>query len=253
MLNLYKQIKYYLNRVNEDHVSAYAAQSAFFMMLSLVPIILLLMMLVRYTPITQSDIMEVAYRFFPKTIRNTIIALVNESYSHTGTTISLTALVVLWASGKGIMAVTNGLNTIRNLEETRNYIILRIRSAIYTLLFLMSVIVVLAFWSFGDNKILTMGFLMILILCVYQFLPNQRSKWIMHIPGTIFSAVGWSLVSFVISIYMDLFKGFSNVYGSLTTIVLIMLWLYFCMYILLLGGEINDLLEEYLDNQKHSR
>ena len=44
---------------------------------------------------------------------------------------------------------------------------------------------------------------------------------------------------------MDIFKGFSNMYGSLTTIVLIMLWIYFCMYIMLLGGEVNDLLEKY--------
>lgn len=39
-------------------------------------------------------------------------------------------------------------------------------------------------------------------------------------------------------------SGFSNMYGSLTTIVLILLWLYFCMYIMLIGAEINAYFEE---------
>ena len=41
------------------------------------------------------------------------------------------------------------------------------------------------------------------------------------------------------SVYVDVFTGFSSMYGSLTTIVLIMLWMYFCMYCILLGGELN--------------
>ena len=60
--------------------------------------------------------------------------------------------------------------------------------------------------------------------------------------GAAFSAVGWMIVSWIFSVYLDIFKGFSSMYGSLTTIVLIMLWLYFCMYILLLGGEVNMIL-----------
>ena len=48
-----------------------------------------------------------------------------------------------------------------------------------------------------------------------------------------------------------LFEGFSDMYGSMTTIVLIMLWLYLCMYVILLGGEVNALLEKYLDNHKN--
>ena len=56
---------------------------------------------------------------------------------------------------------------------------------------------------------------------------------------------------FYLSIYLDIFEGFSDMYGSMTTIVLIMLWLYLCMYVILLGGEVNALLEKYLDNHKN--
>ena len=53
------------------------------------------------------------------------------------------------------------------------------------------------------------------------------------------------MISFVFSIYLDVFTGFSTMYGSLTTIILILLWFYMCMYVILLGGEINALLETY--------
>ena len=58
------------------------------------------------------------------------------------------------------------------------------------------------------------------------------------------AAVGWALLSFGISIYVDYFNGFS-MYGSLTTIILVMLWLYFGIYILLVCAEFNSIYEEY--------
>ena len=82
---------------------------------------------------------------------------------------------------------------------------------------------------------------------IYQFLPNRKSKLRYQLPGAVFTAVGWCGASLLFSVYMDIFKGFSNMYGSLTTIVLIMLWLYVCMYVVLLGGEINVFAKEHLD------
>ena len=49
---------------------------------------------------------------------------------------------------------------------------------------------------------------------------------------------------------VDVFRGFSSMYGSLTTIVLIMLWMYFCMYSILLGGEVNVLMYDKLFPEK---
>ena len=92
--------------------------------------------------------------------------------------------------------------------------------------------------------------LIVFSLSIYMFLPNKRRRLRSQFPGAIFTAFGWTLASFIFSIYMDIFKGFSNMYGSLTTIVIIMLWLYFCMYVVLLGGEMNDLLEQWVDNSR---
>jgi membrane protein len=270
MRELWKKFVKIIQKITNDHVGAYAAQSAFFMVLSLVPILLLLMLLVRFTPVTQIDIMNAVNEVFPKSIRTTIISIVNEVYNQSGTTISITVLVAFWSAGRGVLAMSTGLNTIKGLQETRNYIWLRLRSAFYTVLFLVAIILTLVLLGFGNSisilvnehipviqyvidfvieirTITTICFLIVVSVVLYEFLPNKRGKLKNQLPGAIFTAFGWTLASFLISIYMDIFKGFSNMYGSLATIVLIMLWLYFCMYIMLLGGEINDLIEKRMD------
>ena len=91
---------------------------------------------------------------------------------------------------------------------------------------------------------------------VYKFLPNRKNRASTtlrrQLPGALFTACGWLLISFVFSIYLDIFTGFTSMYGSLTTIILIMLWLYGCMYIILLGGEVNALLERFYWKGAHA-
>lgn len=269
---LLKKIMRFFDKIAKDHVGAYAAQSAFFLVLSLIPIILLLLTLVQYTPVTKADVMTAAYEFFPTSIRTTIISIINEVYNQSQAVIPFTALVALWSAGRGTLSITNGLNCIYQQSETRNYIFLRIRAAIYTFLLIIVIVLSLVLLGFGNTisiwvnhyvpvfgyitdfiiEIRTITIICVLIvfsLFIYSFLPNNKRKMRNQIAGAVFTSFGWTLASFVISVYMDIFKGFSNMYGSLTTIVLIMLWLYFCMYIMLIGGEINVLLEKRLDNE----
>ncbi len=89
-----------------------------------------------------------------------------------------------------------------------------------------------------------MAMLMVFFLMVFKMLPNRRSGFKNQLPGSILSAVGWSLLSFGISVYVDYFNGFS-MYGSLTTIILVMMWLYLGSYILLVCAEFNKIYEEY--------
>lgn len=267
MRAIVKKILLFTSKLKKDHVSAYASQSAFFLVLSLIPIILLLLTLVQFTPVTKADVMTAAYEVFPTTIRATIISIINEVYNQSTAMIPITAVVAIWSAGRGTLAITNGLNCVYEQKENRNFVILRIRAALYTIVLVAAVVLCLVLLGFGNSiSVLVnehipglhyiMEFLIeiriVATIClivgfstmVYKFLPNNKRRWRNQLPGAIFTAFGWILASFIFSVYIDIFKGFSNMYGSLTTIVIIMLWLYFCMYILLLGGEINVLLEQ---------
>ena len=263
--DIYQKITGITAGFNEDHVGAYAAQSAYFFMLCMIPIILLLLTMVQYTPVTKADVMTAVIQVFPSSVENLITSIVNQVYNQSTGVIPVTIVVALWSAGKGVLAMASGLNCIYRCRETRNYIVLRIRATFYTVLFIVVIILLLVLSVFGNTLnlfiaehipflrrvadqliaarvFITPTVLVIFSLMLYRYLPNRRGRFRDQLPGAMFAAVGWMVISWVFSIYLDVFKGFSNMYGSLTTIVLIMLWMYFCMYCILLGGEMNVLL-----------
>lgn len=260
--NVYTKFMKIAADISEDHVGAYAAQTAYFFMLCFIPIILLLLTLVRYTPVTKADVMTAVIRVFPTSVDSLITSIVNQVYNQSMGIIPITVVVALWSAGKGVLAMTTGLNCIYKCRETRNYVLLRFRATLYTVMFIIVIIFLLVLSVFGNSlnifvgeyvpiiknladwlirarTIITPVVLMIFCLLIYKFLPNRRDRLIKQLPGAVFAAIGWMVVSWIFSVYVDIFQGFSSMYGSLTTIVLIMLWMYFCMYSILLGGEVN--------------
>lgn len=253
------------DQVSKVHVGAYAAQAAYFLMLCMIPIILLLLTLVQFTPVTKADVMTAVIKVFPSSVDSMITSIVNQVYNQSTGIIPITLIVALWSAGKGVLSITTGLNSIYGCPETRNYFFLRIRATLYTVMFAVVILLLLVLSVFGNSlnlfilehlpfmsrtadwliearTFISPAVLVVFCLLIYKFLPNRRDRLIKQLPGAAFAALGWMVVSWIFSIYLDIFKGFSSMYGSLTTIVLIMLWMYFCMYCILLGGEMNVLL-----------
>lgn len=259
--------------VNSHHTGAYAAQAAYFFVLSLIPIFFLLLTMVQFTPVTRDDVLKAVVAVFPDSVQYFIRSIVIQLYSQSGTVIPMMVVVALWSAGKGVLSVTSGLNAVYANTETRNYIYLRLRATLYTVIFLVAIILSLVLSVFGNSisaivyqhvpflskvvdfiiRIRTFTTLIVLTVfwdLVYKFLPNRgniaKASFRSQLPGAVFTAFGWLLISFIFSIYLDIFTGFTSMYGSMTTIILIMLWLYLSMYIILLGGEVNALLEGVL-------
>lgn len=260
-------------RTSKVHVGAYAAQAAYFFMLCMIPIILLLLTLVQFTPVTKADVMTAVIQVFPSSVDSLITSIVNQVYNQSTGIIPVTILVALWSAGKGVLSMTTGLNCIYDCQETRNYIFLRVRATLYTVMFVMVIILLLVLSVFGNSLnlfilenipfmsgmadwlievriVITPVVLVVFCLLIYKFLPNRRDRLIRQFPGAAFAALAWMVVSWIFSVYLDIFRGFSSMYGSLTTIVLIMLWMYFCMYSILLGGELNVALCGYIFKNK---
>ena len=262
-----KLVRGFLKAMNEDHVGAYAAQSAYFIMLSFIPFIILLLTLIQYTTLTRADIYGAAQVIFPDSMNGFVIDIINEVYSKTAVTVSLSAITAAWSAGKGFLALMRGMNSVYDVEEQRNYIVLRFRSAIYTIIFVVSIILSLVVLVFGNSihraavvhlpflavitgmilrlkDVVSIAFLTLVFMLLYKFVPNRKARLFSQAPGAVFSSVCWYLFSIGFSLYVTYTPGLSNMYGSLTTLVLLMFWLYFCMYIILLGAEINSYFEE---------
>ena len=249
----------------EHRLNAAAAHAAFFIMLSFIPCIILLFSLLQLANVEQLRIWRVVQNALSENTRIFLGTIIGEAYQKTTTMISLSALATVWSAGRGMMALTLGLQWISGIRETRNYFAVRLRATLYTVILMLSIIAFLLLGVFGNAllALMTIRFPMtvyvtkmmidvknvflsvyavVIFSLIYRFMPGNEMKISHHIPGAIMAAAGWMLYSYAFSVYIDKYNGFSNTYGSLTTIILIMLWLYFGMYITLMGAEFNQLL-----------
>lgn len=265
--SLYEVIRNFSKKISNDFIAAFSAQAAFFIILSFFPFIMLLLTLLQYLPLTEANVVELVSEYLPSTINAFITNVIAELYSKASTTIlSVTAITALWSAARGFLSITRGLNGVYRIKETRNYFLVRIVASIYTLAFIVMILISLSILVFG-NKLFyyiqlkfpvftdfalgvislrtIVGFCLLLLffLLMYIVIPNRKSNVIRELPGAIVSAAGWMLFSYAYSFYIDNMSNFSYMYGSLTAIVLCMLWLYFCMYIMFIGAELNVVLQ----------
>lgn len=259
-------VKRLAKRLESDNLTAYAAQSAFFVFISIFPFLMLFLNLLKYIPIFNGNVETWNLDFLSPTIAELLKNIVIEAgKSGSGALISITTIAALWACSKGILGIIYGLNSVYKTTEKRGYIRLRIVAVFYTIGFIVSLVIALILMVFG-NRILdillmnmpflanfahivrtvrwlvALGFLILFFLFIYTIIPERKTKMKNELPGAIISAVGWLGFSALYSFYIDNFGNHSSVYGSLTAIILFLLWLYFCMIILFFGAEINDMI-----------
>lgn len=247
--------------MSKKNIGAFAASTAFFLFLSLIPALMLLCAILPYTPVTKANLMYLAREITPDAMDALLVSIISDVYDKSVGVISVTAVATLWSAGKGVLALMRGLNAINDVEENRNYLLLRIVASLYLILIIVAVLLSLFIMVFGNSLIrLIEGFvpqtsylfdilihfrtplvwavLTVIIALMYAYVPGTRQGFKIQLPGAVFAAVAWSVMTWAFSLYVDEFNGFT-MYGNLTTIIILMLWLYAAMYIIMAGAFIN--------------
>lgn len=265
----YLMVKAFLKKLREDTVSAFAAQTAFFVILSFLPFLMFLLTLVRYLPVETEKLLASVQSVFPEAVHEYIGVLFREVLQKTtGAILSISVITALWSASRGSLVIIQGMNAVYGNKETRKYLTLRLLAVGYTLGFAVVLLLTLVLLVFGNRIYLfiqsrvplleEMAFLMICMRTILSFLiltgffwglyllvPNRKSKHVAEeLPGAVLSAAGWMGFSYLYSFYIDRMSDFSAMYGSLTAIVLCMIWLYACMYIMFIGAELNEVAAE---------
>ena len=268
-MKLFASIAVIGNKVKKDFVSAFAAQSALFLIMSFVPFLILLLSLVKYTPLSKTAVLMFINSFAPEAFQDSFTSLANQVYMNVNPSFLIITIVsILWIAGKGIHSVIDGFNSIYEIDEKRNIFKIRLYSILYTLLFIVLIVTLIVLFILGNNlldyfnkhvpvianiidtilslkAVLSVSLFTILFTLLYAALPSRHIKLRTQLPGALFAAVGWAGFSFFFSLYVNYSKTLSFIYGSLSTIVCTMLWLYVCMFIFFLGAEINVYLEQW--------
>lgn len=262
---LMKYGKRIADKFQECALSAYAGQAAFFMMLSFFPFLLFFFSLLNLTPLTEKDFMVWMSTMLPETFHDYVAGFTREIYKGSTGRISITVISAIFLSSKAFLALQQGVNAVYGVKEQRNYVLLRILGMFYSIVLAVVMIFLLGIVVFGKwfhahffVQIPIVGELIgrildfrvsiaILVLFVfmwmmYCFLPNQKQRWKEQVVGAVLASAGWILFSYGFSVYVERFNNYASFYGAMTTIALVMVWLYGCMYMFFLGGLLNHFL-----------
>lgn len=242
MKTILSVVRDFLKGAGEKNLSVYAAGSAFFVILSVVPIIIVISCIIPVTGLTEEIIYEAVTTFLPATTKEFMVSLIRYVYSNSNGMLPMAVILAVWSAGRGMLSLIRGLNEIHGITEKRGYIRLRIVSSFYTVILLLGLIFTLVVSIFGQSKF--RFFLVILILSIiftllYTYVPDRKTFLRKQFYGGSMAALGCSVFSYCFSVYVDNYNDFSS-YGSINTIIIIMLWLYFTMYILLYGAYIGN-------------
>lgn len=280
--NIISKIEKIVNIFDEDRISVYAAQASFFIIISAIPFIMLLISLIQYViPVDVIDIILDIESFLPDSFQGFIGDIIDELFSRQAITlISVTAITTLWSASRGVTAVERGIKNVYKVEGSGNFFTGILRSFFYTVAFILILMISLIVLVFGrqisyvlsEKYIAVSTILDLLVRCriiiflviltlffslLYNALArsgittkNPSMRYRDQIPGAFTVSLAWLLYSFFYSLYIKYFPSASYIYGSLAAVVLLMLWLYFCMMILLIGAEINKYL---LEKKKEKR
>ena len=248
-------------RMQKKNMQSYASSTAFFLIVSLIPMLILLSSVLPYTSLTEEDLVRVMMELTPDFAEDIMIRIVSEAYEQSVAVFSISAVASIWTGALGMLALIRGLNIIYDVDERRNYFYLRLIAALYTIAMIVIVLIMLVIMVFGDfvkqlimnayphvwtaisffvnfKFIMVIGIATFAFAMIYTFIPSARMKFIYQLPGALFSAIVWYVFSWLFSLYVSLPDTYS-IYGSLATPFIMMFWLYFCIYIFLIGAFIN--------------
>ncbi len=258
-----------LDNINQDHISESAAECAYYVILSFIPFLILLLTLIQYIRLDPWQLFEVISKIIPDNLKEIVLGIIMEVYSKSLGTVSISLIFTLVSADKGLFALTKELHLIYKYTDNnkKSWINLKITSIFQTFLFIVIIELGLVAMVFGSTitstisekygvyksyelvyelvtRIALLSLTFLIFLCIYKFMSRHKLKFKGQIKGAIIASVLLNIVSYIFSRFLEIFKGFSTTYGSLTTLIIIMMWTYGCFYIIFIGAEINKINNE---------
>ena len=258
-----------LGEVKALEISVHAAHACYFIILSAFPTLVLLLGLLRYTRLQPGDLMDLMEGFLPGALQPYAWDLISGTYENTSrVVISVSALTALWSASKGIYGLMKGLNSIYGFREHRGWLRTRCMCVVYMILFILVLLLTLVLHVFGNTiveflrlhggagfwlwaDLLNLRFFLLvavqtLLFCVmFMYLPSRDNGFRESLPGAMLASLGWMTVSSLFSVYVERFSGYTNIFGSVYAVALIMLWLYVCVSTVFYGAVLNRILRDH--------
>ena len=276
--DIYDAVDEFFSGMGSRRLTTYSSSCAYYLFMSLVPVIMLLVSVLQYTSLTRDVVLEAVADYVPDSLYEIVYFIVTSIYNGGRVALTVSILLTIWSASACMKALLRGMDSVYDAERKEDYIRFSLRACFYMIIFVF--ILMLSFFvmvyggkildyieqSMPVNHSLDFLFtlakylrfviilaLLALVFCLlYKWMPARRLKFRRQLPGAVFSSVAWAAFSFIFSFYVSLSDRF-GAYGYIGTIMVAMIWIFYCFYFLLLGGFINHYIEMKRAEPEHDR
>ena len=257
-----KKFKYYTRRVfdtfNQLEMRILPGNIAFFFVLAIIPIITLLIFFSSRFGISISNVISFVRSFVPGEAGDVVVNFI--SGKGFDGSVGLFHLVALFSASNGTYAIINASNALYQVKE-RDILKDRIKSVVLLFILLLLIVFLLLVPMFGEKilglfhssrvisqfKVLyhvlrwpvTFFLVYMNLKLIYTIAPSKRIESRSTTYGAIFTTVIWTVATAVFASYLKYFGNYNVVYGNLSSIIILMLWLYIISYVFVMGIAIN--------------
>lgn len=268
MKRIKKLMKQLYSIIIKPEMKVLPGHLAFFLVLSIIPMIVLLGYICSLFKVPLNNLIGVINEILPKGVGEMLVSFINGDGLNITIGISMIVGFVLASNGAHAIIITS--NALYGLEHS-NYIKRRLKAFILTILLLLLFIFTLIVLAFGNTIIhfvlglkifssissiiyqifvlfkwpIGLSIIFFIVKLIYTIAPDSYVSSKYNTIGSIFTTVLWSLITVCYSYYVSNFTNYDIFYGSLTNIIILMLWVYILSYILVFGMAIN------VNNYKH--
>jgi membrane protein len=262
-------LKRIMRSVVADNLLGWAAELAYYFFLALFPALVFFVAVASFFPIHNflDQILGALARFAPvevlTLVRDQVLQI---SKNNNGGLLTLGILGTLWSASAGMSSVMSTLNQAYHVQEGRSWIRVRITAILLTVALAIFVLVSFALVLLGPTladtvaewihlgtvfawtwKILQWPVVVALVVTgvgiVYYVAPDVEQEWVWITPGAVFATVVWLVISLGFKWYVAAFANYQKTYGAIGAVIVALLWFYVSGLALLIGAQLNAILE----------
>lgn len=253
---------------SSDDMSTYASALAYRALFSLFPFILFLMSLLGFLHLPDffDWLRQQAALLLPPMAVEQVNTVIDQLQQQERGFLSLGILVALWTASAGVRSLMNAMNAAYDVEEGRPTWKLYLLSFVYTIgiaivlllaaglmiigpqvmewlashVGLERMVVILWTWLRWPVVVILM---MLAVALLYYFAPDVKQQFRFITPGSVLAVLVWIAASLGFGIYVQNFSNYGATYGSIGAIIVLLLYFYISAAVLLLGAELNAVIE----------
>ena len=256
------KLKFYIRQAfhtfNQMEMRILPGNIAFFFVLAIVPCITIVLLIGSYFGISIDSVISLIRSFLPSEASNLIVdAISGKGFD---TSVGAFSLIALFSASNGTYAVITASNTLYQISN-RDVLKDRIKSVVLLFILLWLIVFLMVVPMFGE-KILSLFHgnavideikfiyhivkwpLSIILIymnlkLIYTIAPSKKVRSSSTTYGAIFTTVIWTVVTAIFSYYLKHFANYNVIYGNLSSIIILMMWLYIISYVFVMGIAIN--------------